>query len=77
MGDQQAATYTGQHEHRINTHNINIHALSAIQTHDPSVRALHRSATVIDYKVDCIFNFSLQRDRNLTYCPRYINGFKH
>jgi hypothetical protein len=31
----KTATYTGQHKHRINT---NIHALSGIRTHDPSVR---------------------------------------
>jgi hypothetical protein len=30
------ATYKGQHKHRINA---NIHALSGIRTHDPSVRA--------------------------------------
>jgi hypothetical protein len=30
---------TGQHKHRINSHNTDIHALSGIPTHDPSVRA--------------------------------------
>jgi hypothetical protein len=34
--------------HRINT---NIHALSGIRTHDPSVHALDRAATVIDLLV--------------------------
>jgi hypothetical protein len=31
--------HTEQHEHRINAHNIDIHALSGIQTPDPSVWA--------------------------------------
>jgi hypothetical protein len=30
--------HTGQHKHRINTH-TDMHALSGIRTHDPSVRA--------------------------------------
>jgi hypothetical protein len=30
--------YTGQHKHKVNAH-IDIHALSGIRTHDPSVRA--------------------------------------
>jgi hypothetical protein len=30
---------TGQHKHRINAYTPNIHALSGIRTHDPSVRA--------------------------------------
>jgi hypothetical protein len=30
--------HTEQHKHRINAHNINIHSLSGIRTHDPSVR---------------------------------------
>jgi hypothetical protein len=30
--------HTEQHEHRINAHNTNIHALSGIQTHDPILR---------------------------------------
>jgi hypothetical protein len=33
---RKAATYTGQHKHRINA---NIHSLSRIRTHDPNVRA--------------------------------------
>jgi hypothetical protein len=33
---RKAATYTGQHKHRINA---DIHAHSGIRTHDPSVRA--------------------------------------
>jgi hypothetical protein len=33
---RKVATYTGQHNHRINS---NIHALSGIRTHDTSVRA--------------------------------------
>jgi hypothetical protein len=31
--------HTEQHKHRINAHNTDIHALSRIRTHDPSVRA--------------------------------------
>jgi hypothetical protein len=44
--------HTGQHKHRINAH-ANIHALSGIRTHGPSVRTneelhvLDRAATVI------------------------------
>jgi hypothetical protein len=30
--------HTGQHKHRLNAHTTNIHALSGIRTHDPSVR---------------------------------------
>jgi hypothetical protein len=30
--------HTGQHKHRINAHNADIHASSAIRTHDPSAR---------------------------------------
>jgi hypothetical protein len=30
---------TEKHNHRINAHKTNIHALSGIRTHDPSVRA--------------------------------------
>jgi hypothetical protein len=38
--------YTGQHKHRINAyiHTPNIHALSGIRTHDPSVRASENSS---------------------------------
>jgi hypothetical protein len=32
----KVATYTGQHKHRIN---VDIHSLSGIRTHDPSLRA--------------------------------------
>jgi hypothetical protein len=35
--------HTGQHKHRINAH-TNIHALSGILTHDPSVRASEDSS---------------------------------
>jgi hypothetical protein len=35
---------TGQHKHRINIHTPNIHALSGIRTHDPSVRASEDSS---------------------------------
>jgi hypothetical protein len=31
--------HTGQHKHRINAHNTDIHALSGIRTHNPSDRA--------------------------------------
>jgi hypothetical protein len=31
--------HTGQHKHRISAYNTDIHALSEIRTHDPSVRA--------------------------------------
>jgi hypothetical protein len=31
--------YTEQHKQRINAHNTDIHALSGIRAHDPSVRA--------------------------------------
>jgi hypothetical protein len=31
--------HTEQHKHRINAHNTDIHALSGIRSHDPSVRA--------------------------------------
>jgi hypothetical protein len=34
----------GQHKHRINTYTANIHVLSGIQTHDPSVRASEDSS---------------------------------
>jgi hypothetical protein len=37
--------HTGQHEQK-KTH-TNIHVLSGIRTHDPSIRALDRAATVI------------------------------
>jgi hypothetical protein len=33
-----------QHKHRINAHNTDIHALSRIRTHDPSVRASESSS---------------------------------
>jgi hypothetical protein len=36
---QDRYLHTEQHEHRINAHNTDIHALSGIRTHDPSVRA--------------------------------------
>jgi hypothetical protein len=42
--------HTGQHKHRIKTHNTDIHDLNGIRTHDPSVRASEDSsceATVI------------------------------
>jgi hypothetical protein len=35
---------TEQHKHRINAHNTDIHALSGIRTHDPSVRASEESS---------------------------------
>jgi hypothetical protein len=35
---------TGQHKHRINAHTPNIHDLSGIRTHDPSVRASEDSS---------------------------------
>jgi hypothetical protein len=35
---RKAATYTGQHKHRIKA-DKSIHALSGIRTHDPRVRA--------------------------------------
>jgi hypothetical protein len=38
---RKAATYTGQHKHRINA---DIHSLSAIRTHDRSVRASENSS---------------------------------
>jgi hypothetical protein len=31
--------HTGQHKHRINSHNTDIHSLGGIRKHDPSVRA--------------------------------------
>jgi hypothetical protein len=40
--------HTEQHKHRINAHR-DIHALSGIRTHDPSLRALDRAATVIEH----------------------------
>jgi hypothetical protein len=51
---QGSYLHTGQHKHRLNA-DTDIHALSAIRTHDPSVRAsedssvraLDRAATVI------------------------------
>jgi hypothetical protein len=36
--------HTEEHKHRINAHNIDIHALSSIRTHDPSVRASEDSS---------------------------------
>jgi hypothetical protein len=36
--------HTGQHEPRMNAHNIDIHALSGIRTHDLSVRASEDSS---------------------------------
>jgi hypothetical protein len=38
--------HTAQHKHRINTH-TEIHALSEIRTHDPSVHTLDCAAIVI------------------------------
>jgi hypothetical protein len=38
--------HTGQHKHRINAH-IDIHALSGIRTHDPSVRASEDRAAIV------------------------------
>jgi hypothetical protein len=40
---RKAATYTGQHKDRINAH-TDIHVLSGIRTHDPSVRASEDSS---------------------------------
>jgi hypothetical protein len=36
--------HTEQHKHRINAHNTDIHALSGIRTHNPSVRASEDSS---------------------------------
>jgi hypothetical protein len=36
--------HTEQYKHRINAHNTDIHALSGIRTHDPSVRASEDSS---------------------------------
>jgi hypothetical protein len=36
---RKASTYTQSNTNRINPHNTHIHALSAIRTHDPNVRA--------------------------------------
>jgi hypothetical protein len=36
--------HTKQHKHRINAHNTDVHALSGIRTHDPSVRASEDSS---------------------------------
>jgi hypothetical protein len=36
--------HTEQHKHRINSHNTDIHALSGIRTHDPTVRASEDSS---------------------------------
>jgi hypothetical protein len=36
--------HTEQHKHRINAHNTDIHALSWIRTHDPSVRVSEDSS---------------------------------
>jgi hypothetical protein len=41
---QGLCLHTEQHKHRINAHNINIHALSGIGTHDSSVRASEDSS---------------------------------
>jgi hypothetical protein len=40
--------HTGQHKHRIDayTHTLNIHVLSGIRTHDPSVRASEDSSSL-------------------------------
>jgi hypothetical protein len=38
--------HTGQHKHRINAHNTDIHALSGIRNHDSSVRADEDSSCV-------------------------------
>jgi hypothetical protein len=45
-GDQPVARplLTEQHKHRINAHNTDIHTLSGIRTHDPSVRASEDSS---------------------------------
>jgi hypothetical protein len=40
---QSRYLHTGQHKHRINAH-TNIHALSGIRTHDPSVQASEDSS---------------------------------
>jgi hypothetical protein len=36
--------HTGQHKHRINAHKTDIHALSEVRSHDPSVRASEDSS---------------------------------
>jgi hypothetical protein len=36
---QDLYLHTEEHKHRINAHNTDIHALSGIRTHDPSVQA--------------------------------------
>jgi hypothetical protein len=38
--------HTGQHKHRINAH-TDVHALSGIRTHDPSVRASEDSQNIV------------------------------
>jgi hypothetical protein len=35
---RKASTYTEQNKHRINAYNPDIHSLSGIRTHDPSIR---------------------------------------
>jgi hypothetical protein len=52
--------HTGQHKHRINAH-ADIHALSGIQTHTPSVRASEDSSCVrphghCDRQASCYIN---------------------
>jgi hypothetical protein len=41
---QDLYLHTEQHEHRINVHNTDIHALSGIRTHDPRVQASEDSS---------------------------------
>jgi hypothetical protein len=43
---RKAVTYTQKHKHRINLHNTDIHDLSGIRTHDPSVWAGEDSSCI-------------------------------
>jgi hypothetical protein len=59
--------HTGQHKHRMNVHNTDIHSPSGIQTHNPSVRASEDStcaATVTSRLNQCL-------TKNETYLIKY------
>jgi hypothetical protein len=53
--------HTEQHRHRINAHNTDIHALSGIRTHDPSVWASEDSSCLRP----CIYFIILVNNRSV------------
>jgi hypothetical protein len=70
--------YTEQHKHRINAHNTDIHALSGIRIHDPSIRAsedsscsLRPEAATIYIPIKIKISFSINH-RNVLRCSPMI-----